>query len=63
LTGFTVSVFILGTNQTFKIYEELLKVVSIHNTTKGIEIFYDLIDLLTINKIDLTKFVTICDYT
>ncbi len=63
MTGFTVSVFILGTNQTFKIYEELLKVVSIHNTTKGIEIFYDLIDLLTINKIDLTKFVTICDYT
>jgi hypothetical protein len=54
-----LSVFIRGTNETFEIYEELLKVVSIHNTTKGIDIFNELIDLLTINKIDLTKLVSI----
>jgi hypothetical protein len=47
------------TNETFEIYEELLKVVSVHNTTKGIHIFNELIDLLTINKIDLTKLVSI----
>jgi hypothetical protein len=44
-----LSVFIRGTNETFEIYGELLKVVSIHNTTKGIDIFNELIDLLTIN--------------
>jgi hypothetical protein len=54
-----LSIFIRGTNETFEIYEELLKVVSIHNKTKGIDIFNELIDLLTINKIDLTKLVSI----
>jgi hypothetical protein len=54
-----LSVFIRGINETFEIYEELLKVVSLHNTTKGIDIFNELIDLLTVNEIDLTKLVSI----
>jgi hypothetical protein len=41
-----LSVFIRGTNEIFEIHEKLLKVVLIHNTTKGIDIFMSYLYIL-----------------
>jgi hypothetical protein len=54
-----LSIFIRGVDSNFDITEELLKLVSIYSTTKGIDIFEKLLLVLTDFKLPLNKLVSI----